>query len=77
MANTMTRARLEKKYGIKIRDDSYYNPFGRLVKLYKIFTADGCQWENGLHGLAGVEAECKKWEKELLEIKAATERRSA
>lgn len=40
---------LEGKYGIKVIDDSFYNPFiKKWRKLYKIYTADGCLWENGL-----------------------------
>lgn len=35
--------RLEKAYGINIELD-FYNK----VKYYKIYTADGCMWENGL-----------------------------
>lgn len=66
----MTRAQLEKKYGIKIANDSYYNPIrDKVVKLYKIYSADGCCWEKGLRTLKAVEAECKTWESQLLKIK--------
>ena len=52
--------KMEKKYGIKVRDDSYWNPFKRkFVKRYKIYTADGCPWENGL-SFRGLQAECRK-----------------
>ena len=34
---------LEKKYGIKVVDDSFYSPLsGRFVKCYKMYSADGC-----------------------------------
>ena len=60
---------LEKKYGVKVRDDSYWHPlWGREMKRYKIYSADGCSWENGL-SREGVKKECEKWAKELLEIK--------
>ncbi len=66
----MSRTQLEKKYGIKIADDSYYNPIrDKVIKLYKIYSADGCCWEKGLRTLKAVEAECKTWESQLLKIK--------
>ena len=66
----MTSAQLEKKYGIAIRDDSFYNVIThRWVKMYKIFSADGCQWENGLRTIKAVEAECKRYADALLNIK--------
>ena len=66
----MSRMQLEKRYGIRIVDDSYYNPYThRWCKQYKFYTADGCPWENGLRTLAHVERECKKWEREILAIK--------
>ena len=41
--------RLEEKYGIKVVDDSFYNPLTKKWhKLYKIYSADGCWWDNGL-----------------------------
>lgn len=41
--------RLEKKYGIKIVDDSYYSLFyRRYLRRYKVYTADGCEWENNM-----------------------------
>ena len=61
-----TIERLEKKYHIVIRDDSYFHPLrGRFYKRYKIFTADGCQWENGL-SLDSLKEECKKYNKSSL-----------
>ena len=70
----MTKIQIEKKYGIKIADDSYYSMAGKFVKAYKIYSADGCPWENGLRNLKEVEKECKQWEKQLLSIKAVKER---
>jgi hypothetical protein len=58
--------RLEKKYGIKVEKDFVSAISGR--QLYKMYSADGCPWENGL-SLKGLREECAEWEKELLEIK--------
>lgn len=53
--------KMEKKYGIKIRDDSFWNPLtGKDCKRYKIYTADGCSWENGLT-FRGLQAECREY----------------
>ena len=65
--NKMTTIeRLEKKYGIKVRKDFF--SWESSKQLYKMYSADGCPWENGLT-LKGLREECKRWEKELLEIK--------
>lgn len=65
-----TKKGLELKYGIKTEDDSYYSPIkGRYVKQYKMYSADGCLWENGLRTIKAVEAECKDYENTLLGIK--------
>lgn len=69
----MTKAQIEKKYGVRIADDSFYNPMrNKYTKAYKIYSADGCPWENGLRTLKAVETECKYYEKQLLSIKAKT-----
>lgn len=61
--------RLEKKYEVKIMDDSFYHPLtGKYHKRYKVYSADGCLWENGLT-LKGLRAECKTWNDALLKIK--------
>lgn len=53
--------KMEKKYGIKIVDDSFYEPLsGKHVKRYKIYTADGCPWEKGL-SYRGLQAECREY----------------
>lgn len=71
----MTRAQLEKRYGIHIADDSYVNPWtGKIVKAYKMYSADGCQWENGLHTIKRVEQECIKWADALIGIKKCVEK---
>lgn len=71
----MTRNQLEKTYGIKITDDSFYNPRnGRFVKAYKFCSADGCSWENGLRTIKAIEQECQEWAKHLLSIKERVER---
>lgn len=61
-----TIERLEMKYGIKVRKDFVSAISGK--QLYKMYSADGCHWENGL-SLKGLREECEEWEKELLEIK--------
>ena len=71
----MTRTQLEKFYGIKIRDDSYWNPLtGKKVNQYKYYSADGDEWTNGLKTIAAVEADCREWKDALLKIKASVER---
>ena len=53
--------RMEQKYGIRIRDDSFWNPLtGKYCKQYKIYTADGCLWENGL-SFRSLQIECKMY----------------
>ena len=61
-----TIERLEKKYGIRVRKDFYSRESRK--QLYKMYSADGCPWENGLT-LKGLREECRTWEKELLQIK--------
>ena len=52
---------MERKYNITIVDDSFYSPLSnKLVKQYKIYTADGCLWENGL-SFRGLQAECREF----------------
>ena len=66
--------RLEEKYGIKVVDDSFYNPLTkRYHKLYKMYSADGCPWENGLT-YNKLQAECKQYAEVLLKIKKECER---
>ena len=66
--------RLEKKYGIRVVEDEIYNPFtGKSKMRYKMYSADGCLWENGLTK-NGVKDECKQWSKALLDIKDKTEK---
>lgn len=61
--------RLEKKYGIWVVEDDFYNPFtGRISKRYKMYSADGCKWANGLTK-EGVKEECEKYSEALLKIK--------
>ena len=70
----MTRLQIEKKYGVTIADDSYYNPYThKWVRQYKLYSADGCPWENGLRTLADVLRECQQWQLELLSVKQTVE----
>ena len=73
--NKMTTIeRLEKKYGIKVRKDFFSWESNK--QLYKMYSADGCPWENGLT-LKGLREECKRWEKELFEIKQGVDEERA
>lgn len=66
----MTRKQIENKYGVRIVDDSFYNPLkNKYIKAYRIYSADGCPWENNLRTLKAIESECKYYEKQLLAIK--------
>lgn len=65
----MSRKQLEKRYAVKIVNDNFYNPrTGKMVKCYKIYSADGCPWENGLPTLEAVRKECEEWEPQLKRI---------
>lgn len=55
---------LEKIYGVKIVKD--WN--NGTKQFYKMYTADGCQWENGLT-LRGLNEECERWGEKLIAIK--------
>ena len=59
----MTKQQLEEKYGVRIEREEYF------LNYYKIYSADGCPWEKGLRTIKACEKECKKWGKELLQIK--------
>ena len=60
--------KMEEKYMIRIRDDSFYHPLtGKYHKLYKIYTADGCLWENGL-SFRGLQKECREYGDKFKEI---------
>lgn len=68
----MTRKQIEKKYGVKIVEEpAFYS--GTNKKSYKLFSADGCPWENGLPTIKAVEEECRKWERQLLTIRGLYE----
>lgn len=61
--------KLERKYGIKIEDDSYWHPLQqRFVKRYKVYSADGCSWDNNLTW-RGLLAMLKEDAKALMDIK--------
>ena len=66
---------LEEKYGITVTEEKWWNPLtNKLVKTYKIYSADGCPWEKGL-SRAGVKKECEQWAKLLLDIKDKTSKK--
>jgi len=63
---------LEEKYGITVTNDSFTNPLtGKYQKRYKIYTADGCLWENGLT-YRGLQQEIKASTNIFLQIKVNT-----
>lgn len=70
----MTKAQLEKRYGIYIEDDSYFNYLGKYVKKYKYYSADGCLFSNHLSTIKDVENDCKYWKQALLNIKEKVEK---
>lgn len=55
---------LEKEYGVKIVKDWKNGT----KQFYKMYTADGCLWENGLT-LKGLNEECEKCGDKLKSIK--------
>ena len=66
--------KMEEKYGIRIVDDSFYNPLkGKFIKRYKIYTADWCPWTNGLT-FRGLQAECREHGEEFKRIAERTRR---
>lgn len=60
---------LERTYGIKVVSEGHhYNPKkGKSIETFKIYTADGCPWENGL-SKEGVKRECERWGGTMVEI---------
>ena len=66
----MSKSQIESKWGVKVvldfkKGNSNY---------YKIYTADGCPWENGLRSMIGVEAECRRYSSHILHIKESVEK---
>ena len=71
----MSKSQLEKRYGISIVENGYYSPVtGRYVKLYDIYTADGCRWDTGFHTLKGVKEECEQWKDAIVNIKKSVQK---
>ncbi len=65
----MSKAQIENKYGVAIVENGYFNMRGNYVKLYDLYTADGCRWEAGLRTIKAVYEECKEWAEAILNIK--------
>lgn len=62
--------RLEKKYGITVMEDHWWNPLTcKRMTTYNMYSADGCPWEKGLTK-QGVKKECEQWAESLLKIKS-------
>lgn len=61
---------LGKKYGVTVISEGFHwNDFlGKRIETFKIYSADGCPWEEGL-SRKGVKIECERWAKQLLTIK--------
>ena len=70
----MTKKQIEKTYGVKVVENGYYSYFGNYVKLYDIYSADGCKWDSGFKTIKAVEAECKEWSMQLRSIKNSVAR---
>ena len=69
-----TAERLYKVYGVTIVKDIHWNPLkGRFVKSYKMYSADGCPWDNGKPTLKACVDECKSWGGRLKAIKRQVE----
>ena len=65
--------RLERKYGIKIEEEEFWNPFkGKYIKRYNMYSADSCSWAKGLTK-DGIRKECEEWNDALLSIKEKME----
>lgn len=63
------KEQLKTKYGVTIMDDSYIHPLsGKTIKLYRMYSADGCPWEKGLT-LRQVQKECRNNADALIRIK--------
>ena len=60
----MTKKQIEKRWGVKIVEDDSWGGKG-----YKMYSADGCPWENGIRTIAGCEKECREWDAQLTAIK--------
>ena len=61
---------VESKYGVTVRSEGFHmNRSGKRVETFKLYSADGCLWQNGL-SRKGVKAECEEWAKQLLSIKS-------
>ena len=67
---------LTKKYGVRIVEDTYYNPIlDRSVTLYNIISADDCCWEKGLSTKRAVKTECERWAEQLVRINESVKAR--
>lgn len=65
----MTKEQLTEKFGITIVENGYFNYQGRYVRLYDIYSADGCCWEKGLQSVKAIYQECQHWKDAILRIK--------
>lgn len=70
MANKILDA-YERKYGVTIVDDSFYDIYGQWRRRYKVYCADGNKWMNGLTW-KDMRTMFKEDGKALLEIKEGT-----
>jgi len=71
MAST---AQIKKVYGVTIVENGYYDWKGRYIKLYDMYSADGCCWDKGKHSIKEVYEECLYWSARLREIKKLCEK---
>lgn len=68
---------MEKRYNVRILDDSFWDPLRQTYcKRYKIITADGCSWENGL-SYRSLQKECSKYKDTFANIANSISRLSS
>ena len=60
----LSMKQIEKKYHVRLTKDV-------LDGEYRIYSADGCPWENGMYTLKAVIKECETWRTQLKEIAVA------
>lgn len=65
----MTSKQLIDKYGIDIVENGYYDWRGNYIRLYDMYSADGCCWDKGFSTIKAISDECIRYQKELLSIK--------
>lgn len=68
-----SQVQIKKVYGVTITENGYYDAKGRYVKLYDMYSADGCCWDKGKRSIKEVYEECLYWSAQLRRIKKLCE----